>query len=77
MKRTTSADAQTLTLLTIVSRLLAADPVHLPMIFSMHLLWIAALHSGEANNKFPPEEIQQAASRKDRGGSMKHSRLHL
>lgn len=29
-----------------VSRLLVAVPVHLPMIFSMHFLWIAALHSG-------------------------------
>lgn len=31
--------------LTIVSRLLAAVPVHLPMILSMHFLWMAALHS--------------------------------
>lgn len=30
---------------TIVSRLLAAVPVHLPMILSIHFLWIAALHS--------------------------------
>lgn len=29
-----------------VSRLLVAVPVHLPMIFSRHFLWIAALHSG-------------------------------
>lgn len=35
-----------LTLLTIVSRLLVAVPVHLPIIISMHFLWIAALHSG-------------------------------
>lgn len=30
---------------TTVSRLLAAVPVHLPMILSMHFLWMAALHS--------------------------------
>ena len=32
-------------MLTKVSLLLAAVPVHLPMILSMHLLWMAALHS--------------------------------
>lgn len=32
-------------LLTIVSLLLAAVPVHLPMILSIHFLWMAALHS--------------------------------
>lgn len=32
---------------TTVSRLLAAVPVHLPMILSMHFLWMAALHSGK------------------------------
>ena len=32
---------------TTVSRLLAAVPVHLPMILSIHFLWMAALHSGE------------------------------
>ena len=31
--------------LTMVSRLLAAVPVHRPMILSMHFLWMAALHS--------------------------------
>lgn len=33
------------TSLTIVSRLLVAVLVHLPMILSLHFLWIAALHS--------------------------------
>jgi len=32
-------------MLTTVSRLLVAVPVHLPMILSMHFLWMAALHS--------------------------------
>lgn len=32
---------------TTVSRLLAAVPVHLPMILSMHFLWMAALHSDD------------------------------
>lgn len=37
--------------LTIVSLLFAAVPVHLPIILSMHFLWIAALHSAETTTK--------------------------
>lgn len=36
---------------TTVSRLLAAVPVHLPMILSMHFLWMAALHSDKDKKK--------------------------
>lgn len=36
---------------TTVSRLLAAVPVHLPMILSMHFLWMAALHSDKRGDK--------------------------
>lgn len=37
---------------TIVSRLLAAVPVHLPIILSIHFLWMAALHSGGKKSVF-------------------------
>ncbi len=40
------------TIHTIVSRLLAAVPVHLPIILSIHFLWMAALHSGGEKNCF-------------------------